>query len=63
MHSHTYTGHALSCAAALAAQQEVRERRLLENVNAKGELLRASCRRASCNAVSRTGSCATRWAA
>ena len=42
MHSHTYTGHALSCAAALAVQHEVRERRLLENVNAKGELLRAA---------------------
>jgi adenosylmethionine-8-amino-7-oxononanoate aminotransferase len=42
MHSHTYTGHALSCAAALAVQQEVRERDLLANVNAKGALLRSA---------------------
>lgn len=42
MHSHTYTGHALSCAAALAVQEEVRERNLLANVNAKGALLRSA---------------------
>lgn len=42
MHSHTYTGHALSCAAALAVQQEVREQALLANVNAMGALLRGA---------------------
>ncbi len=41
MHSHTYTGHALACAAALAVQAEVRDRNLLANVRAKGELLRS----------------------
>ncbi|MGE5525635.1 MAG: aspartate aminotransferase family protein [Rhodospirillaceae bacterium] len=42
MHSHTYTGHALSCAAAMAVQQEVKERDLLANVRAKGALLRSA---------------------
>lgn len=42
MHSHTYTGHPLSCAAALAVQREIRSGDLLANVRAMGELLRGA---------------------
>ena len=42
MHSHTFTGHPMSCAAALAVQQEVRERDLLSNVNRMGGMLRSA---------------------
>jgi len=42
MHSHTYTGHPMSCAAGLAVQREVRERGLLANVRAMGGLLRGA---------------------
>ena len=41
MHSHTFTGHPMSCAAALAVQQEVRERDLLVNVRKMGGVLRS----------------------
>jgi adenosylmethionine-8-amino-7-oxononanoate aminotransferase len=39
MHQHTYMGHAASCAAALAVQDEVRERDLLSNVRRMGSVL------------------------
>jgi adenosylmethionine-8-amino-7-oxononanoate aminotransferase len=42
MHSHTYTGHPMSCAAALAVQQEVRERDLLANVRKMGGMLKSA---------------------
>jgi adenosylmethionine-8-amino-7-oxononanoate aminotransferase len=38
-HGHTYVGHPLACAAALAVQRTVREQRLLENVQARGAQL------------------------
>jgi hypothetical protein len=38
-HSHTYTGHPLACAAALAVQQVIRRDNLLENVRRQGEHL------------------------
>ncbi len=38
-HSHTYMGHPLACAAALAVQQVIRRDNLLANVRAKGALL------------------------
>jgi len=42
MHSHTYTGHPTSCAAALAVQQEVRDRDLLANVRKMGGVLKSA---------------------
>jgi len=42
MHSHTFTGHPVSCAAGLAVQQEVRERELLANVRKMGGMLRSA---------------------
>jgi adenosylmethionine-8-amino-7-oxononanoate aminotransferase len=42
MHGHTFTGHPLACAAALAVQAEVRERDLLANVRTMGGLLRGA---------------------
>ena len=42
MHGHTYTGHPAACAAALAVQQEVRERDLLENVRRMGGMLKTA---------------------
>jgi adenosylmethionine-8-amino-7-oxononanoate aminotransferase len=42
MHQHTYMGHALSCAAALAVQNEVRERDLLSNVRRMGSVLKSA---------------------
>ena len=42
MHGHTYTGHPMACAAALAVQQEVRERDLLANVRKMGGMLRSA---------------------
>ena len=42
MHGHTYTGHPMSCAAALAVQEEVRERDLLANVRGMGGMLRSA---------------------
>jgi adenosylmethionine-8-amino-7-oxononanoate aminotransferase len=36
-HSHTYTGHPLACAAALAVQQVIRRDNLLANVRKQGE--------------------------
>jgi adenosylmethionine-8-amino-7-oxononanoate aminotransferase len=42
MHSHTYTGHPMSCAAALAVQEEVRERDLLANVRKMGGMLKTA---------------------
>lgn len=41
-HGHTYMGHATACAAALAVQKVIRERRLLENVRRRGADLRAA---------------------
>jgi adenosylmethionine-8-amino-7-oxononanoate aminotransferase len=38
-HSHTYMGHPLACAAALAVQQVMRRDKLLENVQAQGAYL------------------------
>ncbi|HEX2828349.1 MAG TPA: aspartate aminotransferase family protein [Burkholderiales bacterium] len=42
MHGHTFTGHPMACAAALAVQQEVRERDLLSNVNRMGGMLKSA---------------------
>jgi hypothetical protein len=42
MHSHTFTGHPVSCAAGLAVQQEVRERDLLANVRTMGGVLKSA---------------------
>jgi adenosylmethionine-8-amino-7-oxononanoate aminotransferase len=42
MHQHTYMGHAASCAAALAVQDEVRERDLLSNVRRMGSVLKSA---------------------
>jgi adenosylmethionine-8-amino-7-oxononanoate aminotransferase len=41
MHGHTYMGHPLACAAALAVQRTVREQNLLDNVRTQGTRLRA----------------------
>ncbi|MDO9414083.1 MAG: aspartate aminotransferase family protein [Pseudolabrys sp.] len=38
-HSHTYTGHPLACAAALAVQEVIRRDNLLENVRTQGARL------------------------
>jgi adenosylmethionine-8-amino-7-oxononanoate aminotransferase len=43
-HGHTYIGHATACAAALEVQRVIEEDRLLDNVKARGEQLRASLR-------------------
>ena len=43
-HGHTYIGHATACAAALEVQHVIAEERLLENVKARGEQLRARLR-------------------
>jgi adenosylmethionine-8-amino-7-oxononanoate aminotransferase len=40
-HGHTYMGHAIAAAAALEVQKIIEEERLLENVRARGEQLRA----------------------
>jgi adenosylmethionine-8-amino-7-oxononanoate aminotransferase len=40
-HGHTYLGHPLACAAALAVQHTITHERLLQNVRAQGEALRA----------------------
>ena len=45
-HGHTYIGHATACAAALAVQRTIAEDRLLANVLARGEQLRARLREA-----------------
>jgi adenosylmethionine-8-amino-7-oxononanoate aminotransferase len=42
MHSHTFTGHPVACAAGLAVQQEVRERDLLANVRKMGGMLKTA---------------------
>jgi adenosylmethionine-8-amino-7-oxononanoate aminotransferase len=42
MHQHTYMGHAMSCAAALAVQDEIREHDLLSNVRRMGNVLRSA---------------------
>ncbi len=39
MHSHTYMGHPLACAAALAVQNVIKNDRLLDNVKTMGEAL------------------------
>ncbi|MDN7930429.1 aspartate aminotransferase family protein [Burkholderia metallica] len=43
-HGHTYLGHATACAAALEVQRVIAEERLLDNVKARGEQLRATLR-------------------
>jgi len=43
-HGHTYVGHPLACAAALAVQRTVREERLLDNVLARGVQLEQGLR-------------------
>ncbi len=43
-HGHTYIGHATACAAALAVQQVIAGDKLLDNVQARGEQLRARLR-------------------
>jgi adenosylmethionine-8-amino-7-oxononanoate aminotransferase len=40
-HGHTYIGHATACAAALEVQRVIAEERLLDNVRARGDQLRA----------------------
>ncbi len=40
-HGHTYIAHAAACAAALAVQRAIRDRRLLPRVRARGAALRA----------------------
>ena len=42
MHGHTFTGHPAACAAAVAVQQEVRERDLLANVRSMGGMLKSA---------------------
>ncbi|WP_423368876.1 aspartate aminotransferase family protein [Burkholderia sp. LMG 32019] len=44
-HGHTYLGHATACAAALEVQRVIAEEKLLDNVKARGEQLRASLRK------------------
>ncbi len=39
LHGHTFMGHALACAAALAVQHQIRERNLLANVCRQGKIL------------------------
>ena len=39
LHSHTYMGHPLACAAALAVQRVIRRDKLLENVRLQGDYL------------------------
>jgi adenosylmethionine-8-amino-7-oxononanoate aminotransferase len=41
MHGHTYMGHPLACAAALAVQRTVREQNLLANVRTEGARLKS----------------------
>ncbi|MCV6604593.1 MAG: aminotransferase class III-fold pyridoxal phosphate-dependent enzyme, partial [Porticoccaceae bacterium] len=41
-HGHTYIGHAMACAAALAVQQRIEEDNLLANVQHQGNRLRAA---------------------
>ena len=43
-HGHTYIGHATACAAALEVQRVIAEERLLDNVKARGDQLRALLR-------------------
>ena len=43
-HGHTYIGHATACAAALEVQRVIAEEKLLDNVLARGEQLRARLR-------------------
>jgi adenosylmethionine-8-amino-7-oxononanoate aminotransferase len=43
-HGHTYVGHPLACAAALAVQRVVREEGLLDNVRARGTQLEQALR-------------------
>ncbi|MCC2596090.1 aspartate aminotransferase family protein [Pusillimonas sp. MFBS29] len=43
-HGHTYMGHATACAAALAVQRVIEQDKLLDNVQQRGEQLRAELR-------------------
>jgi hypothetical protein len=42
MHGHTFTGHPVACAAALATQEEIRKHDLLANVQRQGATLAAA---------------------
>ncbi len=42
MHGHTYMGHPVACAAALAVQRAIRDERLLDNVERQGRALEAA---------------------
>ena len=42
LHGHTYIGHAMGCAAALAVQKAIAERDLLSNIRTRGEELMAA---------------------
>ncbi len=44
-HGHTYLGHPVACAAALAVQKVIQRDNLLDNVNAQGEYLHAQLTR------------------
>lgn len=41
-HGHTYIGHAMACAAALAVQTSIEERNLLDNVQTQGKRIRSA---------------------
>jgi len=41
-HGHTYLGHPIACAAALAVQHTIRDERLLDNVRTQGAVLQAA---------------------
>lgn len=43
-HGHTYVGHPIACAAALAVQEEIDDSGLLANVRARGDQIRAALR-------------------
>ncbi|MEX1205055.1 MAG: aspartate aminotransferase family protein [Dongiaceae bacterium] len=42
LHGHTYMGHPIACAAALAVQRAIRDERLLDNVERQGRALEAA---------------------
>jgi adenosylmethionine-8-amino-7-oxononanoate aminotransferase len=59
-HGHTYVGHPLACAAALAVQRAIHERKLLANVQARGEQLRQALTRIRSSATYAAAACS--WA-
>ena len=44
LHGHTFMGHALACAAALAVQHQIHERNLLANAGRQGKILSEALR-------------------